>query len=160
MWLSVVACTLGCCPDSHISDAAHCWWYSWFFLFREIHSVNKLTARSGIKHGRDASWERKMFVQFFVTTLCLPVFDIPFISLSYLHNPSPWLGYFVTIMYTLSCSVNGWVYIIMNKVVRRSVKRMFHCLKSIPTKAEKTDTTVLQTTPFMERKSIIERWSG
>lgn len=63
-------------------------------------------------------------MQFFMTTLWLPVFDIPFIALSYMDEPSHWLGFFVTIAYTINCSINGWVYLIVNNTVQRQVKKM------------------------------------
>jgi len=73
---------------------------------------------------RKAARERKVFIQFFITTIWLVVFDVPFITIGYIENPSHWLGYFVTLAYTINCSINGWVYCFMNKTVKREIRDM------------------------------------
>ena len=37
-------------------------------------------------------------------------------------DPSPALGYFTTMAYIINCSVNGWVYLILNKTIQKEVR--------------------------------------
>lgn len=92
-------------------------------LSRTIHEARHGTSSlSTAQENRRFGRERKVFFQFFITIIWLAVFDIPFITLGYLDKPSRWLGYFVTIAYIINCSVNGWVYLILNKTIQKEIK--------------------------------------
>ena len=93
-----------------------------------------------MKNKRKCIRERKIFMQFFMTTLWLPVFDIPFIAISYIDEPSHWLGLFVTIAYTINCSINGWVYVIVNCTVQRQIKKMIMSPKQYMRNCAKDET--------------------
>lgn len=54
---------------------------------------------------------------------CLLLFEIPFVIIGYLPEASPWFGYFITMAYILNCSINGWVYFFMNKMIRIEFKK-------------------------------------
>ena len=93
-----------------------------------------------MKRRRKCLRERKIFMQFFMTTLWLPVFDIPFIVLGYIENPSHWLGFFTTVAYTINCSINGWVYLVVNRTVQYQVKKMIFSPKSYLRNSTKDET--------------------
>ena len=93
-----------------------------------------------MKNRRKCLRERKIFMQFFMTTLWLPVFDIPFIVLGYMQQPSHWLGFFVTVAYTINCSINGWVYLVVNRTVQYQVKKMIFSPKTYLRNSTKDET--------------------
>ena len=93
------------------------------FYFRMLHKTRLSSTPLGMtQEKRRLAREKKIFFQFFITTIWLTIFDIPFIVIGYLEKPSIWLGYFVTLTYIINCSINGWVYLILNKTIRREVK--------------------------------------
>ena len=114
----------------HITD---CWSQQFNSLFvtffRAIHGSRSSSLGATHEHQR-LTRERKIFIQFFITNIWLAIFDIPFILIGYLEEPSHWLGYFVTLMYVINCSINGWVYLILNKTIQREVKEW---IRDLPT---------------------------
>ena len=90
-----------------------------------IRETQRNTSLDAVHEQRKNARERKVFIQFFITTIWLVVFDVPFITIVYIDNPSHWLGYFVTLSYTINCSINGWVYCFMNKTVKREMRELF-----------------------------------
>lgn len=95
--------------------------------FSKIRSAQRTTSLDAVHEQRKNARERKIFIQFFITTIWLIVFDVPFIAIGYIDNPSYWLGYFVTLAYTINCSINGWVYVFLNRTVQIELKDM--CFK-------------------------------
>lgn len=85
--------------------------------------------------------KKKIFIQFFVITTCLLLFEIPFVIIGYLPEASPWFGYFVTMAYILNCSINGWVYFFMNKMIRIEFKKIFFRRNLIDTTKQSRDET-------------------
>ena len=72
--------------------------------------------------------EKKIFTQFFVIISCFLIFDISLITIGHVKDPSQWFGLFVTVGYISNCSINGWVYLFMNRMIRSEAKRMFRRL--------------------------------
>lgn len=95
-------------------------------LSRTIRAAQRTTSLDAVHEQRKNARERKVFMQFFITTIWLLVFDIPFVAIGYIPNPSYWLGYFVTIAYTINCSINGWVYVFLNKTVQIEMRNMWN----------------------------------
>eukprot|EP00111_Clytia_hemisphaerica_P000369 TCONS_00000996-protein len=93
-------------------------------VFRALREAQRNTSLDAVHEQRKSARERKVFIQFFITTIWLVVFDVPFITIGYIENPSHWLGYFVTLAYTINCSINGWVYCFMNKTVKREIREI------------------------------------
>lgn len=94
-----------------------------FFLFRAIKNARLSTATlSKTQESQRLARERKVFFQFFITNIWLVIFDIPFITMGHLEEPSRWLGYFVTITYIVNCSINGWVYLTLNKTIQKEIR--------------------------------------
>lgn len=74
------------------------------------------------------------------------MFDIPFIAIGYIPNPSYWLGYFVTIAYTINCSINGWVYVFLNKTVQIEIRNMYHRGQRVnPTAQDEKPASLIRT---------------
>ena len=90
--------------------------------------------------------ERKIFIQFLITTIWLIIVDVPFIAIGYVPNPSYWFGYFVTMAYTINCSINGWVYVFMNTVIKKELKNMFRKSRRVEDVTNTLESTAQATT--------------
>ena len=64
--------------------------------------------------------QRRVFFQFFITTIWLLVFDVPFILMNFLPV-TPVYGFCVTMALTINSSINGWVYFSLNRGVRKAI---------------------------------------
>lgn len=120
--------------------------YFTFFSYRTIRETQRSTSLDAVHEQRKNARERKVFIQFFITTIWLVVFDVPFITIGYIDNPSHWLGYFVTLSYTINCSINGWVYCFVNKTIKREIREVFRRGYRIRTSTENSDTAARKTT--------------
>ena len=69
--------------------------------------------------------QRRIFFQFFITTVWLLIFDVPFVTLMFIPNPTSLYGFVVTLLYTINCSINGWVYLTLNKPIRRGILSVY-----------------------------------
>ena len=65
---------------------------------------------------------------------------IDFNFTGYIDNPSHWLGFFTTVAYTINCSINGWVYLIVNRTVQYQVRKMICSPKSYLRNSTKDET--------------------
>ena len=84
------------------------------------------------------------------------VYDTSLIAISYIENPSKSFGLFVTLVYTLNASINGWVYLSMNQLIRGAVKRLlWRKLKTIrrESNVSVTDTKISVITNLSKKSS-------
>ena len=97
-------------------------------FFRFLQRIRTSLTLSKLHIQRQIMREKKIFTQFFVIILCFLIFDISLITIGHVKDPSKWFGLFVTVAYISNCSINGWVYLFMNRMIRSEAKRMFRRL--------------------------------
>ena len=97
-------------------------------FFRFLQRTRTSLTLSKLHIQRQIMREKKIFTQFFVIISCFLIFDISLITIGHVKDPSKWFGLFVTVAYISNCSINGWVYLFMNRMIRSEAKRMFRRL--------------------------------
>ena len=97
-------------------------------FFRFLQRIRTSLTLSKLHIHRQIMREKKIFTQFFVIISCFLIFDIALITIGHVKDPSKWFGLFVTVAYISNCSINGWVYLFMNRMIRSEAKRMFRRL--------------------------------
>jgi hypothetical protein len=106
-----------------------------FYTIRTQHAATtslNTPAHISVKQDR----ERKLFIQFFITVIVFIVYDImfnvlPVISKRYsiqhvthincVYNLSEYIGISCYIAYIANCSINGYIYVLMNGRIRKKV---------------------------------------
>ena len=106
--------------------------------------------------------KRRVFFQFLITTIWLLVFDVPFILMSFLPV-TPMYGFCVTMAYTINCSINGWVYFLLNRGIRKAILRLFTLPPTISIKVESNlpgpsfvPNAVIVASPAFRRRSSLD----
>lgn len=95
-------------------------------VLRKIHQVGAQMRFSMIREQRRLFYEKKIFSQFLITSSWLLIFDVPFVAIGYMSNVTYKFGIFVTMAYVVNCSINGWVYLFMNKTVQAEIRRSLY----------------------------------
>lgn len=123
--------------------------------FRYLQKIRKSLSLNAIHVRRQVARERKIFFQFAVITAIFLVFDISFITIGYLPEPSKWFGLAVSILLILNSSINGWVYLIMNQMIRGEIRRMFRRILRIQS-SKNRQSEITRTTTYVKDISSVD----
>lgn len=107
-----------------------------FSDFRDLRQArNKISNLNQMLEKKMVLRQRRVFFQFFITTIWLLIFDVPFILMSFLPV-TPVYGFCVTMAYTINCSINGWVYFSLNRGIRKAILGLFTCTPKTRSRTE------------------------